>query len=151
MIDDDGFLKITDRKKDLIVTAGGKNVAPQNIENMMKLQPYIEQVNVIGDKRKFLTAIIVPSFPMVKKWAKEKGLSFADHNELVALPAVKELITKDVEKVNAELAKFETIKKFHLANVEFTQENDMMTPTMKVRRKIVNKYFAKEIEGLYES
>ncbi len=151
VIDGEGYLKITDRKKDLIVTAGGKNVAPQNIENLMKLQPYIEQVNVIGDKRKFLTAIIVPTFPALEKWAKEKGISYNDRADLVKKTEIKELITKDVEKVNGELAKFESIKKFHLSAVEFTQENDMMTPTMKVRRKIVNKHFAKEIEGMYES
>jgi len=150
VIDEDGFLMITDRKKDLIVTAGGKNVAPQNIENMLKMERYIEQINIIGDKRKYLTAIIVPAFADVEAWAKEKGLKFSNHAELVQLPEVRALIQEGVDRVNGLLAKYETIKKFHLADVEFNQENNMLTPTMKVKRKIVNKHFAQNIEAMYE-
>jgi long-chain acyl-CoA synthetase len=149
-LDADGFLKITDRKKDLIVTAGGKNVAPQNIENMLKMDRCVEQVNVIGDRRRYLTAIIVPAIPEVCKWAEGKGLKFADDAELVRLPEVVQLVKEAVDKVNAQLAKYETIKKFHLTHVAFTQDNDMLTPTMKVKRKKVNAFFAKEIEGMYE-
>ncbi|MHA1570142.1 MAG: AMP-dependent synthetase/ligase, partial [Alphaproteobacteria bacterium] len=92
--DEDGFLKITDRKKDIIVTAGGKNIAPQNIENMLKLDRYVEQVNIIGDKRKYLTAIIVPAFAELESWARENGLSYTNREELVELPQVKELVQK---------------------------------------------------------
>ena len=150
VIDGDGYLKITDRKKDLIVTAGGKNVAPQNIENMLKMDRYVEQVNVIGDRRKYLTAIIVPAFTEVEAWAKQKGLKFANRAELVKLAEINELIKLSVDKVNAELAKYESIKKFHLSDLEFTQENGMLTPTLKVKRKVVNKHFAAQIEGMYE-
>jgi len=149
LLDADGFLKITDRKKDLIVTAGGKNVAPQNIENMMKMDKYIEQVNVVGDRRKFLSAVIVPSFEEVGNWAREQGISFKDNKELVANPKVVELIQKGVDAMNNQLAKYETIKKFILAEEEFTQQNNMLTPTLKVKRKVVNKQFAEQIERLY--
>ncbi len=150
VIDNDGFLKITDRKKDLIVTAGGKNVAPQNIENMLKMDRYVEQLNVIGDRRKYLTAVIVPAFPEVEAWARQKGLKFANRTELVALPEARALIQQSVDKVNGELAKYESIKKFHLSDTEFTQDNGMLTPTLKVKRKEVNKYFAQQIERMYE-
>ncbi len=149
-LDADGFLKITDRKKDLLITAGGKNVAPQNIENVLKLDRYIEQVNIVGDRRKYLTAIIVPVFDEVSSWATDKGLKFTDHEELVQLPEVKDLIAKSINKINADLAKYETIKKFHLSPLAFTHENDMLTPTMKVKRKKVNVFFAKEVEAMYE-
>lgn len=149
-LDDDGFLRITDRKKDIIVTAGGKNIAPQNIENMLKMDRFVEQVNIIGDKRKYLTAVIVPAFPELEGWAKGKGLKFADRAELVNLAEVQKLIWESIEKVNGELAKYETIKKFHISSQEFSQENDMLTPTLKVKRKNVNKHFAKDIEQMYE-
>jgi long-chain acyl-CoA synthetase len=149
-LDQDGFLKITDRKKDLIITAGGKNVAPQNIENMLKMDKYIDQVNIVGDRRKYLTAIIVPAHEELSAWAKQKGLKFDGDAELVALPEVRALVQKGLDKVNVVLAKYETIKKFHLSPLAFTQENDMITPTMKVKRKKVNVYFAKQIEAMYE-
>jgi long-chain acyl-CoA synthetase len=149
-LDADGFLRITDRKKDLIVTAGGKNVAPQNIENLLKMDRYIEQVNIIGDRRRYLTAIIVPNLAEVEKWAQAKGLKFVERPELVKLPEVKQLLQESVEKVNRQLAKYESIKKFYVTDVVFSQENDMLTPTMKVKRKKVNARFAKEIEAMYE-
>jgi len=149
-LDADGFLRITDRKKDLIVTAGGKNVAPQNIENMLKMDRYIEQVNVIGDRRRYLTAIVVPNLAEVEKWAQAKGLKHAEPPDLVKLPEVKQLLQESIEKVNRQLAKYETIKKFHLTHVVFSQENDMLTPTLKVKRKKVNAFFAQEIEAMYE-
>jgi len=149
-LDADSFLKITDRKKDIIVTAGGKNVAPQNIENMLKMERFIEQVNIIGDRRRYLTASIVPDFAELEKWAREKGLQYAGRKELVKLPEVHKLIEDAIKKNNSELAKYETIKKFHLTDIQFSQENDMLTPTLKVKRKKVNAYYAKEIEAMYE-
>ena len=150
VLDEEGFLKITDRKKDLIITAGGKNVAPQNIENLLKMDRLIEQVNVIGDRRKFLTAIIVPAFKDLEAWAREKGLKFENRAELVKLPEVVQLLQDAVDRANKELAKYESIKKFIISDIEFTQDNDMLTPTLKVKRKIVNKFFAKQIEHMYE-
>jgi len=150
VIDADGFLKITDRKKDLIVTAGGKNIAPQNIENMLKMDRFIEQVNVIGDRRKYLTAIVVPNFGELQSWAAEKNIKYSDRRELVGRPEVRELIGAAIEKVNNELARYESIKKFHISDMEFSQDNDMLTPTLKVKRKVVNNYFARDIEAMYE-
>ena len=147
--DKDGFLRITDRKKDLIVTAGGKNIAPQNIENLLKLEKYIEQVNVIGDRRKYLTAVIVPTFADLKEFAKQNKISYETLSDLVENEKVYKLIENAVKRTNAKLAKYETLKKFILSDVEFTQENDMMTPTMKVKRKVVNNYFAAKIDKLY--
>ena len=149
-LDPDGFLKITDRKKDLIITAGGKNVAPQNIENELKMNRYIEQVNVVGDRRKYLTAIIVPAYDELERWAREKGIKYGEIAELVALPEIHDLISGALEETNRTLAKYETIKKFYLSPIPFTQENDMLTPTMKVKRKMVNLRFAKEVEAMYE-
>lgn len=147
--DDEGYLRITDRKKDLIITSGGKNIAPQVIESMMKMEKYIDQVNIVGDKRKYLTAVIVPAFPELKEYAKQKGIGFESNAELVANVEIHKLIEEGVKRVNSELAKYETIKKFILSDVEFTQENGMMTPTLKVKRKVVNKYFAGKIDGMY--
>jgi long-chain acyl-CoA synthetase len=148
-IDADGFLKITDRKKDLIITAGGKNVAPLNLEGLLTLSRYIEQANVIGDRRKFLTAVLVPAFPELEAWAKARGIAFRTRKELVESPAVVDLIQGEVDTVNAQLAKYETIKKFVLSDVEFTTDNSLLTPTLKVRRKAVAAAFAEKIARLY--
>ena len=147
-IDSDGFVRITDRKKDLIVTAGGKNVAPQNIENLMKMDEAIEQIAVIGDRKKYLVALIVPSFEWLDAFAKEKGLTGSRANVL-ASPEVREEFERRLAEKNKHLAKYETIKKFELLPEEFTVENDLFTPTMKVKRKNVMKVFADEIESMY--
>ena len=148
--DRDGFLRITDRKKDLIVTAGGKNIAPQNIENLLKIEKYIEQVNVVGDRRKYLVAVIVPNFDDLKAFAKKNKIRYDDLSDLVENDTVYQLIDQAVKRVNNKLAKFETIKKFIISDIEFTQENTMLTPTLKVKRKVVNKHFAENIDRLYE-
>ena len=148
VLDEDNFLKITDRKKDLIVTAGGKNVAPQNIENLLKMDEAVEQVAVIGDRRKYLVALVVPSFPWLEKFAADKGLS-GEPGELCKSPVVREEIEKRIIEKNKQLAKFETIKKFELLPEEFTVENGMFTPTMKVRRKNVMETYSDLIEGMY--
>jgi len=148
-LDSENFLKITDRKKDLIITAGGKNVAPQNIENLLKMERFIEQVNVIGDRRKYLTAVIVPEFEEIKKWGTEKGITWESNTAMANDQRVVALVQECIDRVNSQLAKYETIKKFVLSEVQFTQENNMLTPTLKVKRKIVNKYFADKIEQMY--
>jgi long-chain acyl-CoA synthetase len=149
-IDEEGFLKITDRKKDLIVTAGGKNIAPQNIELLLKMEKYVEQVNVVGDTRKYLVAVIVPSFEEVRKFAKANEISFETNADLVGNEQVYKLVEDAVKRVNSQLAKYETIKKFVLSDIEFTQENGMITPTLKIKRKIVNAHFADRIDALYK-
>ncbi len=147
--DDSGFLSITDRKKDIIMTSGGKNIAPQFIEALLCMDTYISQAFVVGDRRPYLTAVIVPDFTEVKNWAKQKGLYFASNKELVADREVRDLIQNSVDKANGQLARFETVKKFIISDVDFNVENEMLTPTMKLRRRHVVKRFSHEIDQLY--
>jgi len=148
-IDAEGFLKITGRKKDLIVTAGGKNVAPSAIEGLMALSPYISQVCVIGDRRKYLTALITVDQENIASWAAENDITGTSLGELLANDQVNELIRGVVEDRNQELASFETIKNFRLLE-EFTIENGMLTPTMKVKRNVAMERFADVIDGMYQ-
>ncbi|RMG38607.1 MAG: long-chain fatty acid--CoA ligase, partial [Methanobacteriota archaeon] len=149
IIDEEGFLIITDRKKNIIVTAGGKNVAPQKIENLLVTTRYIEQAMVIGDKRKFCSALIVPSFETLEKFAAEQGISFNSHKELCEHPKVKELIQQEIENVNKELASYETVKKFILLDQPFSIESGELTPSLKVKRKIVEQNYKEQIDALY--
>ena len=147
-LDADGFLKITDRKKDIIITAGGKNVAPQNIENLIKMDEAIEQVAVVGDRRKYLVALVVPSFEWLEAYAQGKGLT-GDIKDIISNSEVKQEYERRIAEKNKELAKYETIKKFELLPEEFTVENNMFTPTMKVRRKNVMETYNDLIESMY--
>ena len=148
-IDDDGFLRITDRKKDLIVTAGGKNVAPQRIEQIMRTSPFIGQVVAIGDKRKFISALITLDPDAITQWAVEKGLGDKDAEALSTDPKVRELIEAEVIERNKQLASFESIKQFHILPRDFTIEGGELTPTMKVKRKVVTGRYQAEIDALY--
>jgi len=147
-IDDEGFLRITGRKKDLIVTAGGKNVAPSAIEGLIALSPYISQVCVIGDRRKYLTALITVDGENVGAWAAEQGIEHDDLAGLLADPRVNDLIRGVVEEKNADLASFETVKDFRLLE-EFSIENGLLTPTLKVKRNVAMERFADVIEAMY--
>jgi long-chain acyl-CoA synthetase len=147
-IDDEGFLKITGRKKDLIVTAGGKNVAPSAIEGLIATSKYISQVCVIGDRQKFLTALITVDADNVKAFTKEKGIATENLNELLKSREVNDLIRSVVEEKNTELASFETIKEFRLLD-EFSIENGLLTPTLKVKRNVAMERFADLIEEMY--
>jgi len=148
-IDADGYLKITGRIKDIIVTSGGKNISPQNIENSLLLSPFIEQVAVIGDNRKYLSALIVPSFLALENWAKEQGVSFASRAELITKPEVNKLIEQEIAAQMRDYARVEQIRKFKLLETEWSQVTGELTPTMKVKRKIVNQKYAGEIESMY--
>ena len=147
--DGDGFLRITDRKKDLFKTAGGKYVAPQNLENQLKLQKFIEQPCIVGDQRPYCIALLVPRFDNLLPWAQEHGVTFKDQHELVKNPKVIELLQKDVDAVNAHLARYEQIKYFLLLGEAFSQENGFLTPSMKVKRKGVIKAYAAQIDEIY--
>ena len=149
-IDDDGFLVITDRKKNIIVTAGGKNIAPQAIEGSLVLNKYVEQALVIGDKRRFCSAVIVPSFEVVGKWAKEQGLSFENDKQLVSLPEVNNLFMDQMNILNNDLASYESIKKIILSDHLFSIESGELTPSLKVKRKIVEENFKNQIEEMYK-
>ena len=147
-IDDEGFLKITGRKKDLIVTAGGKNVAPSAIEGLIATSKYISQICVIGDRQKYLTALITIDADNVTAFAEEMGIAADKLDELLKNEAVNELIRSAVEEKNTELSSFETIKDFRLLD-EFSIENGLLTPTLKVKRNIAMERFADVIEEMY--
>jgi long-chain acyl-CoA synthetase len=148
-IDDVGFLKITGRKKDLIVTAGGKNVAPSAIEGLIATSPFIAQVCVIGDRRKYLTALITVDAENVAAYAKEHGIAGENLEELLASEGINALIQTVVDEKNTHFASFETIKKFRLLE-EFSIENGMLTPTLKVKRNVAMERFADVIDSMYE-
>lgn len=148
-IDADGYLSITDRKKNILVTSGGKNVAPQPMENVLVTSKWIEQILAIGDKRKFVSALIVPSFPNLEAWAKDQGLQWESRSELVKLPAVQQLYERVIEESMEGFAQFEKIKRFILLAHEFTIESGELTPSLKIRRNIVEKRYADLIDNLY--
>jgi len=147
-IDDEGFLRVTGRKKDLIITAGGKNVAPSAIEGLIATSKFINQVCVIGDRRKYLTALITVDEENVKAYAQEHGIAGAELSELVKNPQIVNLIAHEVEDKNQEFASFETIKKFKIVD-EFTIDNGMLTPTMKVKRNVAVERHKDLIEQMY--
>ncbi|PYQ49525.1 MAG: long-chain fatty acid--CoA ligase [Acidobacteria bacterium] len=149
-LDEDGFLVITDRKKDIIVTSGGKKVAPQPIENVLKTNPLIAEIVMIGNKRNFPSALVVPNFDALEKWAREHGVSAASHAELVADPRVVELYDRTITELTGHLAQFERIKKVALLPHEFTLEAGELTPTLKVKRRVVEQKYKDVIDRLYE-
>lgn len=148
--DEKGRLKITDRKKELIVTSGGKKIAPQPIENELKTDKYIAQAVLIGDKRNFITALIVPNFDALDRWAGYKKLKYATHQELVQDPLVYAKLMSRVEKINARLSNYERIKKIAILGRELTLEAGEMTPSLKVKRRVVNDLHGGLIDSLYE-
>jgi long-chain acyl-CoA synthetase len=149
IIDEDGFLKITDRKKDIIVTANGKNVAPQGIESKIGQDFYVEQVVIIGDKQKYLTALIVPSFDALKDYAKGKGISFNSNEDLIKNPAIIEFYKGRIEEKSKGIAHFEQIQKFTLLAEPFSIERGEITPTMKIKRKVIAANFKDVIKNMY--
>ena len=148
-LDDDGFLSVTDRKKDLLKTSGGKFIAPQPVENSLKLNPLIGTAVVLGDRRKFASVIISPAFPLLEQWAHANRISFSSREELVADPRVKALYEGVVEELNRGLARFETLKKILLVPDEFTATDGTLTPTMKLRRKAIEDRYREQIDELY--
>jgi long-chain acyl-CoA synthetase len=147
--DDRGRLKITDRKKEIIVTSAGKNVAPQPIEERLKTDKYISQAVLIGDQRNFVTALLVPNFNSIRRWAGLKNIPFSSDQELAARPEVKAKLMQRVERVNADLANFERIKKIAVIDTELTMEGGHLTPSLKVKRRVVNQVFLQQIEAMY--
>lgn len=150
LIDEDGFVKITDRKKDIIVTAAGKNVAPQNIENLMKADPLISQVMVHGDGRKFLSALVTLNRDEVISYAREKGIVFQDYAELVKNERIHHLIKEKIDEKNRNLAQFETIKKFAILDCDFSIETGELTPTLKVKRKFTSEKYKHILDQFYQ-
>jgi len=149
-IDQEGYLRITDRKKDIIVTAGGKNIAPQPIENVIKQNRYVDQVVMIGDRRPFPVLLVVPAFDKLEEWAAGKGLAPGDRSALLASPEVQGLLEAEVMGATRELARYEQPKKLGLLASEFTIEGGELTPSQKVRRRVVERNYADLIDGFYE-
>ena len=149
VMDDEGFLTITDRKKDLIVTAGGKNIAPQNIENLIRTLPLISQVMVYGDRRKYLTALITLNKHELQNFAKRENLENMEAEALTDHQKVRQVLSGHVQAVNSRLAPFEQIKRFTILANDFTEDTGELTPTLKIRRREIIKHYGDKIEALY--
>ena len=148
-LDADNYLFITDRKKDLIKTAGGKFVAPQPIENALKTSPYITNAMIVGDQRRFVVALIVPNAATVSAKAQDQGIRFASHQEMAAHPAVRSIIEGEVKRLTAHLAQWETVKRFALLPDDFTFDNGGLTFTLKLKRRVVEQKYREVIDKLY--
>ncbi len=149
MVDADGFFRITDRMKDIIITAGGKNITPSELENDLKFSPYITDAVVIGDKRPYLTVIIMIDQENVEKFAQDADVPFSNYASLTRAPEVQALIQAELERVNKKFARVEQIKKFFLLETQLSAEDEELTPTMKLKRKLVEKKYSPQIEAMY--
>jgi long-chain acyl-CoA synthetase len=148
-IDNEGFVKITDRMKDIIITAAGKNITPSEIENQLKFSPYISDAVVIGDKRPYLTCLVMIDQENVEKFAQDHDIPFTNYASLCRAAEIRDLIQREIEAVNANFARVETVKKFFLIERQLTPEDEELTPTMKLKRNFVNKRYAVEIDAMY--
>jgi len=149
-LDAEGYLRITGRKKEIIVTAGGKNIAPQPIENLVKTNKYVSQAVMIGDKRKFPIMLVVPNWEQVEKWAKYKNLLWTDRSQLLTMPTVQAKMDKEVFGQLTSLAHFEMPKKIALLEHDFSIERGELTPTLKVKRRVIDNTYKTMIDSLYE-
>jgi long-chain acyl-CoA synthetase len=148
-LDEDGFLYITDRKKELLKTSGGKMIAPQPIESKLNNSPLVASAVVVGDRHKFLSVLIAPDFPALESLARQQGIAFSSRAELVSDPRVQAEYQALVNQVNEGLANFETIKRFHLVTEEWSMDSGVFTPTMKLKRRVVAQRYAQEIDAIY--
>lgn len=148
-VDEEGFFRITDRMKDIIITAGGKNITPSEFENELKFSPYITDAVVIGDKRAYLTVIIMIDQENVEKFAQDSDVPFSNYASLTRAPEVQALIQGEIDRVNKKFARVEQVKKFFLLDTQLTAEDEELTPTMKLKRKLVQQKYAEPIEAMY--
>jgi long-chain acyl-CoA synthetase len=148
-IDNEGFVRVTDRMKDIIITSGGKNITPSEIENQLKFSPYVSDAVVVGDKRPYLTCLVMIDHENVEKYAQDHDIPFTNYASLCRAPEIRGLIGREIEAVNANFARVETIKKFFLIERQLTPEDEELTPTMKLKRSFVNKRYAGEIDAMY--
>jgi long-chain acyl-CoA synthetase len=149
VVDEEGYFRITDRMKDIIITAGGKNVTPSELENELKFSPYVTDAVVIGDKRPYLTCIIMIDQENVEKFAQDADIPFSNYASLTRAAEVQELIQSEIDRVNKKFARVEQIKKFFLLDTQLTAEDEELTPTMKLKRKLVEQKYAPHIEAMY--
>lgn len=147
VLDADGYLAITDRKKDIIVTAGGKNIAPQNLENLFKTDKYLANAMVYGDRKPYLTALLVPNLDNLEKYARYKKIDFIDRCDLVGHPQILDLIRRRINALQREMPSYQTIKRFTLLSADFGK--DLVTPTLKIKRKLVSRHYQSVLEGMY--
>jgi long-chain acyl-CoA synthetase len=146
---EDGFLRITDRKKDIIVTAGGKNVPPQPIESKVKTNKYVSQAVMLGDKRKFLVLLVVPNWDQLEKWAGYQNIIWTQRSQLLEMPTIRAKMEKEVYEELSGLARFETPKKIALLEHDFSVERGELTPTLKVKRRVIERDYKALIDSLY--
>lgn len=148
-VDGDGFLFITDRKKELLKTSGGKLVAPQPIENKLKAHLFVAQAALVGDRHKFVSVIISPNFAALEDWARRETIAFTSREQLVVHPRVQAAFGEIVRSVNGTLANFESLKRFKIVPDEWTQESGELTPSMKLKRRVLNQKYAALIDEIY--
>jgi long-chain acyl-CoA synthetase len=148
-MDADGYLSVTDRKKELIKTSGGKFIAPQPIENAMKLHALVGAAAILGDRRKFPAVIVSPNFTLLEEWARNNGIAFTSRTDLIANPKVQSLYEGIVESINTNMARYEKLKRVLLVADEFSPENGILTPTLKLRRRVLEERYRKQIDDLY--
>jgi long-chain acyl-CoA synthetase len=148
-MDNEGYFYITDRMKDIIITAGGKNITPSEIENQLKFSPYITDAVVIGDRRAYLTALIMIDHENVEKFAQDNSIPFSNYTSLCRRPEILGLIEAEIAKVNQKFARVENIRKFRLIEQKLTAEDEELTPTMKLKRKLVNEKYRDLIDQMY--
>jgi long-chain acyl-CoA synthetase len=148
-VDADGYFRITDRMKDIIITAGGKNITPSEFENELKFSPYVTDAVVVGDRRAYLTVIVMIDQENVEKYAQDHDVPFGNYQSLTRAPEVQQLIWSEIERVNRKFARVEQIKKFCLLETQLSAEDEELTPTMKLKRKLVEKKYADRIEAMY--
>jgi long-chain acyl-CoA synthetase len=149
VVDEEGFFRITDRMKDIIITAGGKNITPSELENELKFSPYVTDAVVIGDKRPYLTVIVMIDQENVEKYAQDNDVPFSNYASLTHSAEVQNLIQAEVDRVNKKFARVEQIKKFWLLDTQLSAEDEELTPTMKLKRKLVEKKYTPQIEAMY--
>ena len=148
-VDSDGYFTITDRMKDIIITAGGKNITPSELENQVKFSPYITDAGVIGDRRAYLTALVMLDQDNCERYAQEHDIPFSSFGTLARAPQIRALIQSEMDRVNREFARVEQIKQFRVLENQLTAEDEELTPTMKLKRSFVQKKYAELIEGMY--
>jgi long-chain acyl-CoA synthetase len=148
-VDDEGYYSIVDRKKELIITAGGKNISPANLENLLKQHPLVGQAAAIGDRRSYITALVVLDGEVAPAWARQRGIGFSGLADLADNPEVVEAIREAVAAANEHVARVEQIKRFVILPVEWTAESEELTPTLKLKRRVINQRYANVIDALY--
>jgi len=148
-IDNDGYLSIVDRKKDLIKTSAGKFIAPQPLENALKMNPLVSHPAVLGDRRNFAAVLIAPNFPLLEEWAQANGVTFSSRPVLIAEPKVQALYEGIVEQLNSDLAQYQKLKRVLLVADEFSIQSGELTPSLKLRRRIVEQKYKAQIDAMY--